>query len=96
LPQGNVQFIFISNSGRLYGCHKDRFISIVKMCVIYMEYRILGRTGLKVSAVGFGGIPIGDIPEAEARQVICKAFDEGINFFHWSFWMPRGRALWGT
>jgi len=47
-----------------------------------MEYRILGRTGLKVSVVGFGGIPIGDLSESEAIKVISKAFDGGINIFH--------------
>jgi aryl-alcohol dehydrogenase-like predicted oxidoreductase len=47
-----------------------------------MEYRILGKTGLKTSVVGFGGIPIADLPESEAMNVISKAYDNGINFFH--------------
>src|SRR5437763_499380 len=59
-----------------------------------MEYRELGsRTGLSVSAVGFGGAPIGlqnyltaedrDSPafRAEAIAAIRLAVDLGINFF---------------
>jgi len=47
-----------------------------------MEYRILGKTGLKVSVVGFGGIPIAEIEEEAAVNVINHAIDLGINFFH--------------
>ncbi|HBX24407.1 MAG TPA: aldo/keto reductase [Desulfotomaculum sp.] len=46
-----------------------------------MQYRILGRTGLKVSVVGFGGIPIMRISESESAVVINRALELGINFF---------------
>lgn len=46
-----------------------------------MQYRKLGRTGLQVSAIGFGGIPIQRISEAEAKAVVNQALDQGINFF---------------
>ncbi len=46
-----------------------------------MESRILGRTGLKVSAIGFGGIPIQGVPDAEAGAVVRAALDAGITFF---------------
>jgi len=52
-----------------------------------MQFRNLGRTGLKVTAVGFGGIPImgancpvGCVPEDEAVRVVRYALDKGINF----------------
>ena len=45
-----------------------------------MEMRTLGRTGLAVSAVGFGGIPIQGIPPVEADRVLHAALDAGINF----------------
>jgi len=51
-----------------------------------MQFRTLGRTGLKVSAVGFGGIPImggspvGEVSEEEAVRIIRYALDQGINF----------------
>ena len=45
-----------------------------------MEYRILGKTGLKVSVIGFGGIPVQRISKEEAIKVIEKAEELGINF----------------
>lgn len=46
-----------------------------------MPYRVLGRTGERVSLVGLGGYHIGGIPdEAEADRIIRAALDNGINF----------------
>lgn len=45
-----------------------------------MEYITLGKTGLKVSKIGFGGIPIQRIDEAGAKPLIDKLIEEGINF----------------
>ncbi|NHJ06299.1 MAG: aldo/keto reductase, partial [Candidatus Heimdallarchaeota archaeon] len=39
----------------------------------------LGRTNLKVSRVGIGGIPIQRPPEKEAIEIIQHALDNGIN-----------------
>lgn len=46
-----------------------------------MEYRKLGKTGLSISKMGFGGIPIMRVPEKEALEIVAKACDLGINFF---------------
>jgi uncharacterized protein len=46
-----------------------------------MRETVLGKSGLKVSAVGFGGIPIQRISEAQAIAVIHKALDLGVTFF---------------
>jgi L-galactose dehydrogenase len=50
-----------------------------------MELRELGGTGLRVSAVGFGASPLGnvfgDVPRDTARAAIRRALDLGINFF---------------
>lgn len=46
-----------------------------------MQYRTLGKTGLSVSLVGMGGIPIQKIDEARAEQVVSAAIQAGINFF---------------
>jgi len=45
-----------------------------------MRKVILGRSGLEVSAVGFGGIPIQRITEDEALAVIHRALDLGVTF----------------
>ena len=45
-----------------------------------MEYRILGKTGLKVSAMGFGGIPIQRIDAAGTRVLMEKLVEQGINY----------------
>jgi len=47
-----------------------------------VEYRKLGRSGLKVSEVCLGTMSFGNqIGEAEARPIVDLAFDAGINFF---------------
>lgn len=46
-----------------------------------MEYRILGKTGLNISVVGFGGIPIQRVSAGEADAIVIRALDLGINFF---------------
>lgn len=45
-----------------------------------MEYRILGKTGLKVSRMGFGGIPIQKIDAEGTRTLMRKLLDAGINY----------------
>lgn len=45
-----------------------------------MEYRILGKTGLRISRVGFGGIPIQRIAAAQAHDLLRAVADAGINF----------------
>ena len=45
-----------------------------------MEYRVLGKTGLKISRLGFGGIPIQRI-DAEGTKKLCQQLlEEGVNF----------------
>jgi len=41
----------------------------------------LGRTGLTVSEIGFGGIPIIRLSMPEAERVLNRAFERGITFF---------------
>ena len=45
-----------------------------------MEYRELGRTGLRVSRLGFGGIPIQRIDEAGTRAMLKAACEAGVNY----------------
>ncbi|MEN6568265.1 MAG: aldo/keto reductase [Veillonellales bacterium] len=46
-----------------------------------MDKLKLGRTGLMVSRSGFGALPIQRISFEEARTILRKAYDKGINFF---------------
>ncbi len=45
-----------------------------------MEYRILGKTGLKISRLGFGGIPIQKIDAEGTKKLIGELIKEGVNF----------------
>ncbi len=51
-----------------------------------MEYRELGRTGVRVSEIGFGAWGIGGsmwrgVDDAQSRRALQAALDAGINFF---------------
>lgn len=45
-----------------------------------MEYITLGRTGLKISRLGFGGIPIQRIDAEKAKELLEAVRSAGINF----------------
>lgn len=45
-----------------------------------MRYRTLGRTGIKTSCIGFGGIPLTGLNGDEACRVLTAALSSGINF----------------
>lgn len=45
-----------------------------------MQYRTLGKTGLQVSVIGFGGIPIQRIDAAGTRVLLEYLAEKGVNF----------------
>jgi predicted aldo/keto reductase-like oxidoreductase len=47
-----------------------------------MQYRPLGRTGLRVSAVGFGTAQLRRVSEVQAIDALLRAFDFGVNLVH--------------
>jgi aryl-alcohol dehydrogenase-like predicted oxidoreductase len=69
-----------------------------------MQYKILGKTGLNVSVVAFGGAPIGlsnyletwdtaqQETESQAIAAIHKALEVGINYFDTAFGYGQGRS----
>ena len=46
-----------------------------------MNRRRLGKTGLEVSEIGFGGIPVTRVDQEEAVGLIRRGFELGLNFF---------------
>ena len=62
-----------------------------------MKYRALGRSGLNVSVIGFGGWGLGgdsygEMPEDQALRAVLAAVDAGINFFDTSNLYGNGRS----
>ncbi len=45
-----------------------------------MEYRLLGKTGLRISRMGFGGIPIQRTTAEETKKLIAYLYQRGVNF----------------
>ena len=45
-----------------------------------MEYRVLGKTGLKISRLGFGGIPIQKIDAEGTKKLMEQLVAEGVNY----------------
>lgn len=45
-----------------------------------MKYTTLGKTGLKVSVIGLGGIPVQRTDKAEAVEIVNACMEQGINY----------------
>jgi L-galactose dehydrogenase len=52
---------------------------------VTMEYRVLGKTGIRLSAIGFGASPLGNmfgpIDGSAGERAVHVAIDQGINYF---------------
>jgi aryl-alcohol dehydrogenase-like predicted oxidoreductase len=46
-----------------------------------MEKRSLGKTGERLSVIGFGGIVVRDEPPPKAAEHVARAIERGINYF---------------
>ena len=62
-----------------------------------MKFRTLGRCGLKVSEMGFGGWGLGGeaygpVDQATSEQTLREALDRGIRFFDTSNLYGAGRS----
>jgi predicted aldo/keto reductase-like oxidoreductase len=45
-----------------------------------MEYRVLGKSGLKISRLGFGGIPIQRIEADDTKPLMRQLLEAGVNY----------------
>lgn len=63
-----------------------------------MKYKQLGKSGIKVSEIGFGAWTIAlnwwgkEIDEDEAKRMLKKAYDLGINFFETADMYGKGKS----
>jgi len=63
-----------------------------------LKYRTLGKSGIKVSEIGFGAWTIAlawwgkKIEEGEAKRMLKKAYDVGINFFETADMYGKGKS----
>jgi D-threo-aldose 1-dehydrogenase len=59
-----------------------------------LPHRSLGRKGLRISSLGLGGAPLGELferlPEHQADAVVQAALDAGITFFDTAPWYGHG------
>jgi predicted aldo/keto reductase-like oxidoreductase len=59
-----------------------------------MEQRILGKTGFEVSALGFGGGPVGFLStdRQQVAEILNPLLDQGVNLIGYGcrlFWLGR-------
>jgi len=63
-----------------------------------LKYKKLGKSGIKVSEIGFGAWTIAlnwwgkEIEEDEAKRMLKKAYDLGINFFETADMYGKGKS----
>ncbi|MCP4263838.1 MAG: aldo/keto reductase [Planctomycetes bacterium] len=46
-----------------------------------LPQREYGKTGVKLSVIGFGGIVVKDVEQQHANRVVAEAFEKGVNYF---------------
>ena len=46
-----------------------------------LQKRVLGKTGEKLSVIGFGAIMLNDNPQDFANELVAKAYDLGVNYY---------------
>ena len=61
-----------------------------------MEYRKLGKTGLSVSAISFGGLKLGALSQNEVNGLMASAIDGGMNYVDTAQVYGKSEELLGT
>jgi aryl-alcohol dehydrogenase-like predicted oxidoreductase len=65
----------------LRGAKSGRAAQAGPQIVNLLPRRTLGRTGIKLSILGLGGMTLAQETPAEARSLVSEAFDAGVNYF---------------
>ncbi len=62
-----------------------------------IHYRLLGRTGVSVSALGIGGGHLLNTSDEEGIRIVREAIDEGVTFFDnaWDYYNTRSEQVMG-
>ena len=60
-----------------------------------MEYKILGKTGLKVSSLAFGALQFARIERSEAVRLVHSAYEYGINLIDTAHMYPNSEEILG-
>ena len=84
--QGHMQierrtFLKHTAAGAMLSCFPASLTAIERAAAGPLERRTLGRTGEKLSIIGFGGIVVMDATAAQAAERVAHAIDRGVNYF---------------
>ena len=74
-------FLKQATVGAMIGCFPASLAGIERTADAKLERRALGRTGEKLSIIGFGGIVVMDATAAQAADRVAHAIDRGVNYF---------------
>src|SRR5580765_5704880 len=74
-------FLKHTAAGAMLSCFPASLKAIERTAAGPLERRTLGRTGEKLSIIGFGGIVVMDATSAQAAERVGHAIDRGVNYF---------------
>jgi predicted aldo/keto reductase-like oxidoreductase len=75
------EFLKQASAGAMLGCFPATLAGIERVTSGPLERRALGKTGERLSIIGFGGIVVMDATTAEAASRVAHAIDRGVNYF---------------
>ena len=70
-----------AGAGALYLSSESSAESCSQAKVELLPRRVLGKTGEKLSIIGFGGMVVAGVKQAEANAVVARSVEKGINYF---------------
>jgi diketogulonate reductase-like aldo/keto reductase len=75
-------FITRSSAASLLACFPASLAGLERITAVgKLERRSLGRTGERLSIIGFGGIVVMNATSRQASDRVAEAIDHGVNYF---------------